>query len=119
MSTDVAPERHDEEDRDEPWRSPREAAPSRGRAEEPTFARRVGMVGFMLLALGSLALALHATGRTSALIGVNLGSLFVMVGLALLLYHAASDRDYQVRRTYSFFGLLWLACAALLFALIG
>jgi hypothetical protein len=101
------------------WQPAREFAPSVVREEEPLWARRAGLGGLMLVVLGGVALLVSAAGRTSGLIGPNLGSLCLVVGLAALLFHASADRELQIRRSYEVFGLLWLAAAAGLFILMA
>jgi ABC-type transport system involved in multi-copper enzyme maturation permease subunit len=94
------------------WRPPRETAPSTVRAEDPTLARWLGLVGLMLVTLGTVALTASALGYASRISPIW-GSVFSIFGLALLLFHAAVDHDLQVRRTYGVLGYLWLVAAVL------
>src|SRR5947208_3219344 len=85
------------------WRPHRETAPSIMRADDPTLARWLGLVGLMLVTLGGVALVATAGGYTSR-ISALWSTLFLITGLALLLFHAAVDGDMQVRRTYGVLG---------------
>src|SRR5436305_87991 len=111
--TDKKPDRDAQPNR---WQPAREVAPSLLREDEPRTARIVGLIGICSLVLGATALLFFAYGRVSR-IGPGLGSLFAVVGMASLLFHAARDKDMQVRRLYGTFGLLWLIVAALITAL--
>jgi ABC-2 type transport system permease protein len=95
------------------WRPLRETAPSTMRADEPTVARLFGMWGLMFAVLGALAIFLTSAGFRG-LVGYGLGSTFVALGLVLLLFHAASDRDLQIRRAYGIFGAVLLAAGIVL-----
>ncbi len=96
------------------WRSVRETAPSAMTKDDPTFARWMGMVGLMLLTLGSVALAALALGSSTRVsVSPVLASFFCVLGLAFLLFHASIDRDLQVRRSYGVLGYLWLAAGIL------
>lgn len=104
MSSDLLKEKQT----DSGWRSPREQAPSEMRADEPLLPQIVGMIGLMLLVLGAVALLVRAGGR-SPFIGQGMAILSVVAGLAAMLFHAALDKEQQVRRLYGMFGLLLLA----------
>jgi ABC-type transport system involved in multi-copper enzyme maturation permease subunit len=106
------------------WQPPRERAPSVLREDEPRVARTAGLGGLMLLVIGALALILTGTGRSVLLgrvipIGPGWGSLLAVIGLGLMLFHAAADKDLQVRRMYGAFGFLLLVVGGLLAALPG
>src|SRR5207237_4466698 len=92
------------------WRPSRETAPSLVRAEDPTVARWLGLIGLLLVTVGGVALVATALGRGSW-VGPIWGSLCTVCGLALLLFHATVDAELQVRRTYGVLGYLWLAAA--------
>ncbi len=98
------------------WRPQRETAPSVMRADDPMLARWLGLVGLMLVTLGGVGLLATRWGMGSR-ISPLWGTLFLIIGLAMLLFHAAVDRDLQVRRTYGVLGYAFLA-AALLFAVL-
>jgi hypothetical protein len=91
-------------------RRPRETAPSIVRADEPRFARWVGMVGLFLVALAVMSLGVRAARGTS-LLGPVLLTGMLGIGLTCLLFHAARDSDPQVRRTYGLLGSVMLAIA--------
>jgi ABC-type transport system involved in multi-copper enzyme maturation permease subunit len=92
------------------WRPARETAPSLVRAEDPTVARWLGLVGLLLVTVGGVALVATVLGRGSW-VGPIWGSLCSVSGIALLLFHATVDAELQVRRTYGVLGYLWLAAA--------
>lgn len=95
------------------WHAPAELSPSVTQDTEPFWARLAGAFGLALLVFGGVALIVQMTGRTSW-VGATWGSLCVFFGLGLLLFHAASDADLQVRRAYMIFGYLWLAAGVLI-----
>jgi ABC-type transport system involved in multi-copper enzyme maturation permease subunit len=110
MSSKVVAQSPDDAPLPDGWRGHRETAPSLLRKDEPQFARWVGLIGLMLVTLGSIAMfgsAIRIGSRPF------LGSLFAITGLACLLFHAFRDADVQVRRIYGVLGLVWLAAAAL------
>jgi ABC-type transport system involved in multi-copper enzyme maturation permease subunit len=84
------------------------------REEEPTVARYVGLIGLVLVALGTTAVFVNAIGRTSRWIGPNLGAMFLVTGLGGLLFHATRDRDLQIRRLYGALAFLLLGAGVLL-----
>jgi ABC-type transport system involved in multi-copper enzyme maturation permease subunit len=91
----------------------REMAPSILREDEPRFVRFVFFIALGLALLGLMAIARFAMGG-KALISLGWGSFFFVIGLLGVLLHASSDKDMQVRRTYSVFGFLLLAAGAVL-----
>lgn len=96
-----------------PYKPARETAPSVMAAEEPTVARWVGFIGLFLLLVGGASLLLVRMESKRGL-GALAGGVFAILGLALLLYHAVRDGDVQIRRSYGFFGYLWLAAGLML-----
>jgi ABC-type transport system involved in multi-copper enzyme maturation permease subunit len=116
MSTKASTESKDEAYPAGGWGQAQETAPSQVREDEPKLARWLATVGFMAVVLGGVALWASATGYRT-LLGPGLGVLFVAAGLGCLLFHAAQDRDLQVRRIYAVVGLLFLAAGGLLAAL--
>ena len=87
-----------------------ESAPSLMRADEPGFARGVGMAGLAALFLGVAILVFNKI--SPRFLGPGWGGFFTVVGVAMLLFHAARDADVQIRRTYGAVGLLLIAFAA-------
>jgi ABC-type transport system involved in multi-copper enzyme maturation permease subunit len=85
----------------------RERAPSLLREDEPTVARIVGTVGLAMALFGIMAIAVTAAGRQGPF-GIGWGSFFLAWGLGGLLFHAAADKDLQIRRSYSLLGALLL-----------
>jgi ABC-type transport system involved in multi-copper enzyme maturation permease subunit len=92
---------------DDGWRPGQELAPSLMAKDEPTFARIVGMISAALVIFGGAILVLARTGRATA-VGPGWASLWLTLGLAGLLFHAAYDSDIQFRRLYMGFGVLAL-----------
>jgi ABC-type transport system involved in multi-copper enzyme maturation permease subunit len=113
MSSKAITEKPEAQVRD--WQPPPERAPSLVRAEEPTLARWVGMVGLFFLCVGAILLVIQAWGMTARFGTIPLGPaatiLFFVIGLTGMLYHATADRDLQIRRTYALFGGLCLLAA--------
>jgi ABC-type transport system involved in multi-copper enzyme maturation permease subunit len=85
-----------------------EQAPSLIRPDQPSVARYLAMVGLILVAVGCSSLL---AGRMNwpYLVRPWLGSLLLVPGLGLLLFHAANERDLQYRRVYGLLGLALLA----------
>ena len=97
------------------WQSLPERAPSDVRADTPTVARFLALVGFFLIAVGAIAMAvpLINEGRPpnrqwSYIIGPTWGLVFATGGLALILFHAFTDWEIQFRRLYGFFAIVSL-----------
>ncbi|MGE3805759.1 MAG: hypothetical protein AB7K24_13875, partial [Gemmataceae bacterium] len=90
-----------------------EWAPSEMREDQPTVARWLGAIGLILVTLGSSTLFATTAMSRVTMINPQLAFLCFVVGMVLLLYHAASDPDLQLRRVYSSFGLAWLVMGVL------
>ncbi|AWM36325.1 ABC-2 family transporter protein [Gemmata obscuriglobus] len=90
------------------------SGPSELTAEGPALARLIGFVGLFLLVLGTVVVvATRATGQ-ARLLPEGWGFLFAGLGVAMMLYHAVTDGEQEVRRMY---GLL--AATLLLVALVA
>src|SRR5262245_41537152 len=76
-----------------------EGAPSEYRSDEPTFARVCGMLGLGLAFFG-LAILVSNAMWGQRLFTPIWGQIAVVLGAALMLFHAARDGDTQIRRTY-------------------
>jgi ABC-2 type transport system permease protein len=94
----------------------RERAPSLLREEEATFPRILGTIGLAAALFGVMVIALTVNGKRMPF-GIGLGSFFLTVGLGGLLFHAAADKDLQVRRSYTILGGL-LLIAGVVFSLM-
>ena len=98
-----------------PAARPVETAPSAILAEGPALARAVGFIGLFLLVLGAVVVI---TTRAVGPRWVSEGWGFVAagLGLALMLYHAVTDGEQEVRRMYGGLaaGFVVLALAAAL-----
>jgi ABC-2 type transport system permease protein len=98
------------------WQSMPEQAPSVLRADQPTVARVLAMVGVMLTAVGFLALIAPNMGW-SYVVGPGWGAFLLSIGLVLIIYHAFVDKDLQFRRAYMAAGLFLAAVGVLLHVL--
>ena len=90
------------------WEATAERAPSVERADRPTVARILAMIGLFLLVLGILAMAIRRDA-TSAFISPAAGFFFATIGLVLILFHVFAEHDMQFRRLYGFFGVALIA----------
>jgi ABC-2 type transport system permease protein len=95
---------------------PPEAAPSQLAADEPAWARTLGLVGMMLAVLGLTVVTFNAI-YGPRIIGPGTGYLCVAIGVIAMLFHAIRDSDLQIRRAYGNMGFA-LILAAGLFAAI-
>ena len=94
-----------------PLRAPVETAPSGTRIEGPAFARIVGFLGLFLLVLGAVVVvATRATGQ-ARIVPEGWGFLLAGVGIALMLYHAITDGEQEVRRMYGMLAATFLVLA--------
>ena len=78
--------------------------PSVMAADEPTFARTLAMIGGALVIFGGMALGFNLAGA-GARVSTGWAVLALTLGLSMMLFHAAFDRDVQLRRLYMTFGL--------------
>src|SRR6266508_1673629 len=77
----------------------RETAPSLTLAQGPAFARMVGFIGLFALVLGCVVIITNMA-LSPRWITTGWGYLFSAVGIVLLMYHAVSDTEQEVRRMY-------------------
>jgi len=94
----------------------RERAPSLLREDEPSFPRIVGIASLTVALFGVMAIAVTLSGGKGPF-GIGWGSFFLAWGIAGLLFHAAVDKDLQIRRSYSLLGVL-LLIAGVIFSVI-
>ena len=78
--------------------------PSVMAADEPTFARTLAMIGGALVIFGGMALGFNLAGA-GARVSTGWAVLALTLGLSMMLFHAAFDRDVQLRRLYMTFGI--------------
>ena len=78
--------------------------PSVMAADEPTFARTLAMIGGAFVIFGGMALGFNLA-QGSARVSTGWAVFALTLGLCFLLFHAAFDRDIQLRRLYMGFGL--------------
>lgn len=84
-----------------------ETAPSQTMVEGPGFARIVGFVGLFALVLGAVVIITNMA-LTPRWITTGWGYLFAAFGIVLLMYHAVSDTEPEVRRMYGLFSAILL-----------
>src|SRR5262245_13854336 len=102
------------------WHVAREVAPSVTEAERPLLPRAVGALGLLLVTVGGVPLASRFGAarpffrQLSEILPAWLAAMFAVLGLGCLLYHAANDADFQIRRAYMWKGLAWLGLGILL-----
>jgi ABC-type transport system involved in multi-copper enzyme maturation permease subunit len=89
---------------------PLETAPSQTMAQGPGFARMVGFAGLFALVLGMVVVVTNMA-LSPRWITTGWGYLFSAVGIVLLMYHAVSDTEPEVRRMYGLFSAAWLVLA--------
>lgn len=97
----------------EPRPAMREMAPSVLRTEVPRFARIIGMCGLVLVSVGGVTVLVRTVEGASRF-SPMVGWLFLVLGTGCLLFHAASDNDMQVRRSYGLLSLAGIIAAAVL-----
>lgn len=89
---------------------PVETAPSQTLVQGPGFARTVGFAGLFALVLGAVVVITNMA-LSPRWITTGWGYLFSAVGIVLLMYHAVSDTEPEIRRMYGLFSALWLVLA--------
>lgn len=82
---------------------PAETAPSQTAADEPSWARTIGLVGIMTTVLGLTVVTFNEI-YGPRIIGRESGFAFVAIGMLSMLFHALRDGDIQIRRAYGFIG---------------
>jgi ABC-2 type transport system permease protein len=121
MSSKTIPEKQDDRVVERPLPGaalppPRESAPSFISEDTPALPRTVGMIGAAFVIFGGMALGFNLYGQ-AVRVSTGWSLFFVTLGLCGLLFHAAFDRDLQIRRMYMVFGLGTLALAVILGAI--
>jgi ABC-type transport system involved in multi-copper enzyme maturation permease subunit len=86
---------------------PVETAPSVMLNEGPTFSRLVGFIGLVFLVLGAAAV-ISTRVLGPRLVSEGMGFIFALVGLAMMLQHAVTDGEIEIRRMYGGFALFWI-----------
>jgi len=77
--------------------------PSVMAADEPTLARTLAMIGGAFVIFGGMALGFNLSGA-GARVSTGWAVFSLTLGLCMLLFHAAFDKDVQLRRLYMGFG---------------
>jgi ABC-type transport system involved in multi-copper enzyme maturation permease subunit len=116
MSSRAITERKDAKGRIKRWKAPVETAPSVMGEELPLWPRIMGGLGVTLVLFGAVAwIVLNYKHGVLVLpmfhweLGPVSAGVMGVLGLALMLYHAARDAEMQIRRAYMAFGYVWLA----------
>jgi peptidoglycan/LPS O-acetylase OafA/YrhL len=102
----------------DPFQPSRETAPSVMAPDEPRVARWVGTIGLTLVVLGAVSLYFRMYQNRGLFNEIG-AIFFIATGLGCLLFHAASDNDLQVRRTYGMAGYFCLAATILITVVPG
>jgi ABC-2 type transport system permease protein len=96
-----------------------EMAPSATSEDQGSFARTVGLTGLMAVALGILILILNAANaRLGVEVGNNVGFAGIVIGLAMMYFHASRETDQLVRRLYGYVGGLGLPMSGIILSLL-
>src|SRR5688572_19709847 len=92
-----------------------ETAPSALSEDQVSFARTIGMTGLMAVVLGVLILILNAAkAKLGIEIGNNVGFAAILIGFAMMFFHATRDTDQMVRRLYGYVGGLGLPMSGII-----
>jgi ABC-type transport system involved in multi-copper enzyme maturation permease subunit len=114
MSSRAITERKDARRLAKRLRLPTEMAPSIVAEEQPLLPRILGGLGIALLVFAAVAIIALSKNKVLVLpmlsfeIGYGWAGFFGVIGLGLMLYHAARDAELQIRRSYMAFGYVWL-----------
>lgn len=96
-----------------------ETAPSALTEDQVSTARTIGMTGLAAAVLGILILVLHAgKAKVAQDVGSNVGFTAVVLGLAMMFFHAARDADQVVRRMYGYVGGIGLPLCGVILSLL-
>jgi ABC-type transport system involved in multi-copper enzyme maturation permease subunit len=115
MSSKAIQERRDGAALTARWQTPREMAPSEVRDVQPWLPRAFGITGLFFFVLGAVLLLLMGWGRQTLFhylmapwLVSYIATMLLLIGLGGLLIHAATDSDYQIRRSYMALGFAWI-----------
>jgi len=101
-----------------PEAPPVETAPSAILAEGPTFARAVGFAGLFFFVLGGVVV-ISTRMLGPRWVPEGFGFLAAALGLALMLYHAVTDSELEIRRLYGLGSAILLVLAVAVGVLPG
>ncbi len=98
---------------------PPETAPSALTEDQVSYARTIGLTGLMAVLIGVLILILNvAKAKIGLNIGNNVGFAGILVGMAMMFYHATRDTDQMIRRLYGYVGGLGLPTSGLVLSVL-
>ncbi len=98
---------------------PPETAPSALTEDQVSYARTIGLTGLMAVLLGVLILILNvAKAKIGLEIGNNVGFAGILVGMAMMFFHATRDTDQMIRRLYGYVGGLGLPISGLILSVL-
>jgi ABC-2 type transport system permease protein len=96
-----------------------ETAPSILTEDQVSFARTIGLTGLMAVLIGVLILILNAAkAKLGIEIGNNVGFAGILVGMAMMFFHATRDTDQLIRRLYGYVGGLGMPMSGLILSLL-
>lgn len=102
-----------------PYQTPPELAPSEMAEDTASWPRTLGLTGFMAACLGVLILVLNGVdARLPVQFGNNFGFASIVLGMVLMLLHAARDTDQVIRRLYGNVGGLGLPLTGIILSLM-
>jgi gliding motility-associated transport system permease protein len=96
-----------------------ETAPSALSEDQASVARTIGLTGLTAVVLGTLILILNAANaKLGVEIGNNVGFAGIVIGMAMMFYHATRDTDQLIRRLYGYVGGIGLPLSGLILSLL-
>lgn len=91
--------------------APLETAPSAILTQVPMLTRAVGVAGLFLTVLGVVVVVTTRAIGTPRIVPESWGFIFAGFGLVLLLYHAVTDTEQEIRRMYGLLAAVLLVLA--------
>src|SRR5262249_5895826 len=99
--------------------APPAIAPSALSEDQASVARTIGLTGLTAVVLGTLILILNAANaKLGVEIGNNVGFAGIVVGMAMMFFHATRDTDQLMRRLYGYVGGIGLPLSGVILSLL-